>query len=293
MMPTATFARWRTSVLGLTALLLVQGCAISTVRAPSWAVTPPVGYRYQYVTGTGAGDDVASARRAALEDAYQVLRSSGPRAYQTAAFRQEFESVAQQSQGAGGTRALVVNEQLRTSGRVNGTMEGTDIPRLEIVSTEIARCLRCTEHTVFVLFRFPKPLAERRKLPSTAGFLARSLVVPGWGQMEKGQRAKGWTVLSLTLSGAGVALFAHQKRQSAFSNAAGASSQASRDVYVADAARWKPTLLGGIGVGGTAYGLSLIDVVSSPPSYFPSAIPAPGALPGLGIRVPWPGRRGP
>jgi hypothetical protein len=289
-MPIARFARWRAVALGLPALLFVQGCAISTVRAPSWAVTPPVGYRYQYVTGTGTGVDVATARRAALDDAYEVLRSSGPRAYQSATFRQEFESVAQQSQGTGGARALVINEQLRTSGRVNGTMAGTDIPRLEIVSTEITRCLRCTEHTVFVLFRFPKPLAQRRDPPSTAGLLARSLVVPGWGQMAKAQRAKGWTVLSLTLSGAGVALFAHQKRQSAFTNAARASSQASRDTYVTEAARWKPTLRGGIGVGSAAYGLSLIDVVASPPSYYPSALPVPGALRGLSIRVPWPGR---
>jgi hypothetical protein len=288
MMQTATLARWRTTVLGLTALLLVQGCAISTVRAPSWAVTPPVGYSYQYVTGTGAGSDVASARRAALEDAYQVLRSSGPRAYQTATFRQEFESVAQQSQGAGGTRALVINEQLRTSGSVNGTMDGTDIPRLEIVSTEIARCLRCTEYTVFVLFRFPKPLAQRRSPPSMTGLVARSLVVPGWGQMAKGQHAKGWAALALSVSGAGVALFAHQQRQRAFSRAAAATSQASRDEQMADAARRKPALLGGLAVSGGVYGVSLIDVMSSPPSFFPSAVPVPGVPPGVHVRLPLP-----
>jgi hypothetical protein len=271
-------------------LLLVQGCSFSTVRAPSWAVSPPSGYRYQYVTGTGSGSDVAIARRAALEDAYQLLRQSGPRAYQSAAFRQAFESVARQSVGPGGVRDLTTTQELRTSGAVDGTIEGTDIPRLEIVSTEIGRCRRCTEYTVFVLFRYPKPRSQQRPPPSTAGVVARSLFIPGWGQMAKGQRAKGWSLLTLTLSGAGTALYAQQQRQAAFGRAKSATTQAARDADLSEAARWKTMLLGGVSVGGAAYGVSVIDVISVAPSYYPSTVtwPAPALRAGIHLRVDWP-----
>ena len=107
--------------------------------SPSWAVIPPVGYCYQYVTGTGAAKDVATARRAALEDTYQVLRSSGPRAFQTATFRQEFESVGQLSQGTGGVWAvadrrglittLVLSERHAGTRSIAGSENSSAMPR--------------------------------------------------------------------------------------------------------------------------------------------------------------------
>jgi hypothetical protein len=286
------------ALLGVMSVLLTSGCAISTVRAPSWSASPPNGFRFEYVTGTGVGGDAALARRAALEDAYQVLRASGPRAYQTAAFRQEFETVTQQSLGASGAGALTGSQQLRTTGRMDGTIGGTDIPRLEIVHVETARCLRCTEYTVFVLFRYPKPHAQQRTPPSTASLFARNLVLPGWGQMVKGQRKKGWTLLTLALAGGGVALVAHQQRQDAFARAGAATSQAARDIHLGEAAGRKPMLLGGLGVGATVYGVALIDVVAAPPSYYASAVPVRRPLSGVGVEVPllwgrWPGDRRP
>lgn len=244
------------------------GCA-STTRAPSWAASTPSGYWYNYVTGTGTAPTVSAARAAAIEDAYQTLIRSAPRTYQTAAFRQEFEVIAEEALGRRGPDRSSGTQRLRTDGQVNGEILGQAFPRLEIVSTDVRTCSSCTNTTAYVLFRYQKPASQRRDPPSGPSFVARSLVMPGWGQMTKGARGKGWTLLLGTLGSAGVAAASEWQYRALYDSAAMATSQRDRDAYLLRANPRRTTALGAAALAGGLYVYGVLDAALGPVRFYP------------------------
>jgi len=256
------------SILPLLALV-TTACA-SAMRAPSWASSTPSGYWYNYVTGTGTAASVSNARATAIEDAYQTLVRSAPRSYQTTAFRQEFEVVAEEALGARGTTRTGGTQRLRTDGRVNGEIVGQAFPRLEIVSTDVRTCSQCTNVTAYVLFRYLKPAGQRRDPPSAPGLVARSVVMPGWGQMAKGARGKGWTLLLGTLGSAGVAGASEWQYRALRDSAALATSQRDRDGYLLRANPRRSTARSAAALAGGLYLYGLLDVALGPVRFYPS-----------------------
>jgi hypothetical protein len=250
-------------------LLATTGCA-TTIRAPSWATGTPSGYWYNYVTGAGTASTVSDARAAAIEDAYQTLIRSAPRTYQTAAFRQEFEVVAEEALGTRGPSRLSGTQRLRTDGRVNGEILGQAFPRLEIVSTDVRVCRGCSNTTAYVLFRYLKPASQRRDPPSAPSFVARSLVMPGWGQMAKGARGKGWTLLIGTLGGAGVAAASEWQYRTLYDSAAAANSQRDRDAFLLRANPRRTTALGAAALASGLYMYGVLDAALGPVRFYPS-----------------------
>lgn len=266
-------ARWSAScvrrcVLAVALLPVATGCA-TTPRPPSWAASTPSGYRYSYVTGAGTASVVSDARAAAIEDAYQTLLRSAPRTYQTAAFRQEFDVVAEEALGERGPARASGSQRLRTEGRVSGEILGQAFPRLEIVSTDVRSCMRCTGMTAYVLFRYLKPVSQRREPPSTPNFVARSLVVPGWGQMTKGARVKGWALLIGTMGAAGVAGGNEWQYRTLYDNAAAATSQRDRDGYLGRAGPKRSTALGAAAMAGGLYVYGVLDAALGPVRFYP------------------------
>jgi hypothetical protein len=245
---------------------------------------------YNYVAGTGTAQIVSDARAAAIEDAFQTLVRSAPRSYQTAAFRQEFEVVAEEVRGAGGPNRSSATQRLRTDGRVNGEILGQAFPRLEIVSTEVRNCGRCANVTAYVLFRYLKPVAQRRDPPTGPSFVARSLVMPGWGQMTKGSRGKGWALLLGTLGSAGVAAGSEWQYRVLYDSAASATSQRDRDAFLLRADPLRTTALGAAAMAGGLYVYGLLDAALGPVRFYPwqqgvrvsASMPLPRAIGGRG-----------
>jgi hypothetical protein len=258
------------SLRSLLPLLVVATTACAGVsRAPSWAASTPHGYWYNYVTGSGTAETVSESRAAALEDAYQTLVRSAPRSYQTAAFRQEFEVVADEALGGRGTARRGGTQRLRTDGRVSGEILAQAFPRLEIVSTDVRTCTRCPTVTAYVLFRYLKPGGQRRDPPTAPGFVARSLVIPGWGQMAKGARGRGWTLLLGTMGSAGVAAASEWQYRALYDSASMATSQRDRDAYLARATPRRTTALGAAALAGGLYTYGLLDAALGPVRFYP------------------------
>jgi hypothetical protein len=212
---------------------------------------------------------VSDARATAIEDAYQTLLRSAPRTYQTAAFRQEFEVVAEEALGARGPNRPSATQRLRTDGRVSGEILGQAFPRLEIVSTDVRTCTPCSNTTAYVLFRYLKPQSQRRDPPSAPGFVARSLVMPGWGQMAKGARGRGWTLLIGTLGSAGVAAASEWQYRVMYDSAAMATSQRDRDAYLLRANPNRTTALGAAALAGGLYMYGVLDAALGPVRFYP------------------------
>jgi len=253
----------------LTVMMVATTGCVSTTRAPSWATSTPNGYWYNYVTGAGTASTVSDARAAAIEDAYQTLVRSAPRTYQTAAFRQEFEVMADEALGARGPNRFSGTQRLRTDGRVSGEILGQAFPRLEIVSTDVRTCSSCSTTTAYVLFRFQKPASQRRDPPSAKGFVARSVVMPGWGQMTKGARGRGWTLLFGTLGSAGVAAVSEWQYRALYDSAAMATSQRDRDSYLLRANPRRTTALSAASLAGGLYLYGVVDAALGPVRFYP------------------------
>ena len=260
-------AAWR--VLITVMMVATTGCASAT-RAPSWAESTPNGYWYNYVTGTGTASTVADARAAAVEDAFQTLVRSAPRTYQTTAFRQEFEVMAEEALGTRGPDRSRGTQRLRTEGRVSGEILGQAFPRLEIVSTDVRTCNACSNTTAYLLFRYQKPASQRRDPPTAPSFVARSLVIPGWGQMAKGARGRGWTLLLGTLGSAGVAAASEWQYRALYDSAAMATSQRDRDAYLLRANPRRTTALGAAALVGGLYVYGVLDAALGPVRFYPS-----------------------
>jgi hypothetical protein len=250
-------------------LVLSAGCA-SQVRPPAWARSTPVGYSYNYVTGAGTGADVSDARAAATEDAYQTLVRSAPRSYQMASFRQEFEILAEESFAEHGSSNLEKTQRVRMDGRVDGEIMAQAFPRLEIVATDLRSCSECAEVTAFVLFRYLKPVSQRRSPPSALGFTARSLALPGWGQMAKGARGRGWALLLGTLGGVGVAAASEWQYRALYDSAATATSQRDRDGYLMRANPRRTVSRGAGALAGGLYAYGLLDAALGQVRFYPS-----------------------
>lgn len=277
----------------LTGVLLAgtSGCGAGLGSAPPWATVVPQGYQYTYVVGTGGGGDPGTARAAAIQDAYQVLVQTGPREYRDASFRQQFVTMAEEALQREGAMGLRGSQQLRTEGTVEGTIGGQAFPRLEVVASELRRCDDCQRELIaYLLLRYRKPPYLRRDPPPRASYVARSLVIPGWGQMAKGQSGKGWTLLTFTVAGVGVGYAGYLWQQQALDSAAAAQTQADRARYLDQADQYNRLRLGGIGLAAGLYAFSLLDALAGPVNLYPLRIvPGPGQMDvGVAIPVRWP-----
>jgi hypothetical protein len=268
----------------------LTGCASLSSRAPRWATVQPQGFQYAYVVGTGSGSDLRAAREAALENAYQMLVRTGPRAYRSAQFRQEFETVTEEALGGGGALRSDGRQRLRTEGTLQGDIAGQSFPRLEIVATETGTCRNCGV-TSWILLRYLKPPSERRNPPWQGTYVAKSIVVPGWGQFAKGEPTKGWTVLAGTMAGAGAALAGDYVRHRMLDSAARATSQSERTRYLNAADRYRTGVIGAATLGVVFYGYGVLDAMLGPVRLYPMVSGGSGLPTGVRLdvtmRTPW------
>jgi hypothetical protein len=260
--------RWLRPLLVVAMAWGATACATAP-GVPSWAASTPHGYWYHYVTGSGTAGTVSASRAAAIEDAYQTLVRSAPRSYRAAAFRQEFEVVADEVLGGGGGGRVAGTQRVRTDGRLSGEILEQAFPRLEIVSTDLRTCTRCSTVTAYVLFRYLKPGGQRRDPPTTPGFVARSVVIPGWGQMAKGARGKGWTLLLGTLGSAGVAAASEWQYRALYDSASMATAQRDRDAYLLRANPHRITALSAVALAGGLYTYGVLDAALGPVRFYP------------------------
>lgn len=100
-------------------------------------------------------------------------------------------------------------------------------------------------------------------------YVARSIAIPGWGQMAKGERGKGWTVLAATAFGAGAALAGDLLRHRMLDSASGAQSQAERDRQLQKADQFRAYAIGAATIGGTFYGYGVLDAMIGPVHVYP------------------------
>lgn len=137
--------------------VVAAACAMHRPPAlPSWITKHPTDASYNYLVGTGSGATTSEARDNAIEDAYQTLVRTGPRAYQSANIRQQFESDVRESLNARGSQSIQEGQRVSTEGSVEATIVGQAIPRLELVDVASRQCPECVNVTVYLLFRYAR-----------------------------------------------------------------------------------------------------------------------------------------
>lgn len=264
------------------------GCGSGLAVAPPWATVVPQGYQYNYVVGAGAGGDPRTARAVAIQDAYEFLVQTGPREYRNASFRQQFVTMAEEALRLEGPVGLRGTQQLRTEGVVDGTIAGQSFPRLEVVASELQRCSSCQSEVIaYLLFRYPKPAHLRRSPPPRVSYAARSLVIPGWGQMAKGQGAKGRTLLTFTALGAGTGALGYVLQQRALDSAAAAGTLSDRARYLDQADQYNRLRLGGFALAAGLYTFGVIDALAGPVKLYPLRASAGPDGARVGVEIPF------
>ena len=255
---------------------LTTGC-VTAGRMPQWVETTPRGYSHDYFVGAGEAPSAGEARRQAVRNALVVRAEQGD-------VRVEFvrtdrcevrdvRAIGVRNSNSSERRCTAV-EEILTSGRMDG------VRGLSLIE----------EHTTpeynrwrsWVLMRIPKTTGVRSP-PHRIGVLARSVIVPGWGQHAKGQHGKGYAITfgSVGLAAAGAA--AQVVRDDQLRNAARTVAQDERDLFVRRANAFRIGQWASWGAAGALLSFNLLDAAVGPVRVYASS-PSPTSIQ-VGVHV--------
>ncbi len=245
----------------LAVVMMGSGC---TTGRPVWIEAVPKGYENDYYTGEGSSRvSPAEARHAAIASAMVRLAQSGDiRLADT-----ERDSI---------DRA----ELLPARGTPERSQFYRRVDDLEVTgqSRDIHGLRLAAEYqewhdglaTSWVLLGLPK-LTGRTSPPGSASLVARSLLVPGWGQLAKGETRSGAFILGSAAVLAPTGVILGFLRQEAALKAERAHTQVVRSYYTDRANAFGAGRLGAWAVGGALYLYGIGDAASSPPRLFVDA----------------------
>ena len=123
----------------------------------------------------------------------------------------------------------------------------------------------------YALARMPsRPIEEIldslrfKKVPATMGEIGRSVALPGWGQIQKNQNRKGFSILSAqALTIGGTVLFSILK-SSADEDMIYARTAGVRRAYQQDSQTFRSLMVGSLITGTAIYIYNLVDVTAVP-----------------------------
>lgn len=200
-------------VLGFSSMLLSQ---------PEWYRELPQGFAYDYFKGMGSSTSKSEAAQLAFEDAVISIMNNNTVKIELPKFSIENlgnEKISADSLNSIITRKTVIELKLSN--------ESKTIKGLRTYKTEFEQEGRI--FNAYVLLSLPKknPIPS----PSSLSPIWRSIFVPGWGQLYKGETFKGVSFIVLTLGGVAGGFVFKQLSQDATNKANSSRTQASRDFY--------------------------------------------------------------
>ncbi|MDC0160426.1 hypothetical protein OAJ07_03135 [Gemmatimonadales bacterium] len=249
--------------------LMLAGCATS---GPKWARETPEGFRYDYVVGTGEAATLSEALVAAEANARAQVALVNSRV-----------SVDQDVQVS--TREDSRGIEMSSSEEIKVELQGLPVTILgwERVETREEMDLRTGDMRVRGLYRREKASGVRNP-PSSAGFVARSVILPGWGQrtMERDAQATLYTTSYLaSWATFAAAFYIRDQEVTKLNNAQDAIEQARALSAVNQWGNVRNVALGAAAVVWTA---SLLDALSSDPRFLPILSTSPV---GGGVDFSW------
>jgi hypothetical protein len=235
-------------------IFCVAGCA----GRPRWVDVTPEGYQNNYAVGSGASSaSAAAAREGAVADALaKLVRNRGVTVSLADSTRTESRETLDSLVRRTETVRDIVQRGRATEFR--GLFEAAQFERQTGGAFQ-----------AWTLIGVPRPAADIRPTPSAARAVLLSALVPGAGQLlVKGDRNKGFVLLTSGLGFAGGALAFNGLRSSELAKIRGTNSQAQNDAYqrrANDFDRGRMLCLAG---AVAAWGFSIIDAAAARPKYF-------------------------
>ena len=232
-------------LLFLLGLYFLTGCGLGTTSFGNWTVRLPEDENYFYAVG-GPKDERIEANDQARVEMAKII---------SVTVDSEIELVAIEQSGLVETTVV---DQIRIQAKE--TMKNVSI--VEVRKSlqgyhSLARMPRRPIEDILDSLRF-------KKVPPTATEISRSVILPGWGQIQKQQTKKGLGILSAqAVSIGGMVLFSILKssanEQMIYSRTAGA-----RQAHRNEAQRFAVLMVSSLVTASAIYIYNLVDVMAVP-----------------------------
>jgi hypothetical protein len=240
-------------VVGALAAAVCSACASAP---PKWTRETPSGFQNTYVTGKGVGPTGPAARRAAISDGLAMLARRGQLRIELV---RQVDTVYFSETLGPSTRSMT--RRSTSTAEIATTGKAVDIQGLELV--EEYEGLARGRYDAAVLLRMPKDSGATSP-PGRAMFVARSLLLPGYGQFAQGEPAKGAGIMWTTAIFGAVAIGAEVYRTDRLHAAAGTGVQAQRDQWTSQANQARQVEIGAVGVAIAAWAYGVYDALAGP-----------------------------
>lgn len=261
----------------LVGLIAATGC--STAR-PNWVAGSigNEGYQYQYISGAGEGPTLVRARRAAVIDAVSQAAQSGDVELR--------ESGAIRTLGTNINSVADIEDIIDTSTRIEGAP--VTIRGWELYDSFVETQTDGSGYEAHVLYRFERG-SDARPPPSRLVWVAKSAVLPGWGQRARGAKGRGNTFMSSFLGGAAFVGFLDWKRGKQIDRYNQAGTQPEKDDARNKANGYAHTRNGVLSAVVAIWSFSMVDAISGDSQLLPFRVhgSATGGSVSFSLRVPF------
>lgn len=244
MLPRVTMLAWA---------VVLTACASAR---PSWTTRPPRGYAHDFFTGSGVGEDRASARSAAVSAAVARLAEGGRLSVQVV---RRDSSVATERFTNG--RSLSLDRTDKLVQEIVTTGQSATVRGLRLHEEYAEQ--RAGQYESWVLMALPRTTAVREP-PSHAQLTLRSAIIPGWGQYTRGSTRKGFALAFGVAASIPAAIAFTSLRSGNEARAESAAIQANRESYTRQANQYRTLATVTIASTVAMWGYGIVDAASSP-----------------------------
>ena len=253
-------------------LVALTGLTACVSARPTWTTLPPRGFQNDFVVGVGEAQSLTQARREAVANGLGMLanRSLDLRTSlrEQQCLTTENLTRAPRERGTLVRQCRILEEMVATGRTVSARGLALAAEHSEENLTGVVR--------VSVLLRLPKETGIRQP-PSRAGLVVRSMLIPGWGQQAKNEPDRGRAHLTGVLFFGALAAGSRVMEIEYSRQAALASGQERRDLYVNRANALRLSSWGAAGLAAAYWGASIIDAASGPTNLFVRVPDRPGS----------------
>ncbi|MDP2208418.1 MAG: hypothetical protein Q8K98_06555 [Bacteroidota bacterium] len=222
---------------------------------PRWIDETPKGYLNDYFIGIGTSDSSYSdAHEKALVDAIYRIQQS--REIVVTASQRDTSYLIQRNLNNNQSIELV-----RKSAR-ELAIDGKSITIRGLIEEERYQETEGTSYTFWSLVKIPKTKGFESP-PSSFSPVWRSTLLPGWGQLYKGQNTKGFLIAGTEVILVSAAFIFHNLKLTAKTDAENSRTQALRDYYNDQTNLYEDISLGCFIAAGAIYIFNISDAISS------------------------------
>jgi hypothetical protein len=243
-------------VLLVSACLVLSCPGVLAQERPEWINKTPVGYLNDYFVGTGSSQhSLQETHQQALEEAMKMIIKSGP----VLMAASETSTITSTQIDSPDSQHWEIVHRIASELSIQGHSQSIQ----GLVEEERYLEYDGTTHTAWSLVRIPKTKGIESP-PTVLSAVWRSALLPGWGQIYKGETAKGVTLIgSEALLIPGAIIFNNLKTNE-IGKAASSRTQILRDFHTDRANLYRTLSLTAIILAGTLYTCNVVDAIVIP-----------------------------